>query len=178
MNNDSYLKAIKQTQEVKKLCNRRPKIDLGKIDPYTPPIECKPVLEYPNYRNPIFTAIFARKVKNNSNPSNEEKKIFLNSLKPTFQEKNNPDLIIAGNSNLLIPSIEYSFQFDEYKGRVTTFLLEDSKYNYLSVSKNDIAYGAGFLCLMSAISWIRLGFFPYHKVLNDALKMEKGEIKE
>ena len=169
---ESLTKAKNQIREVKNLVNLRNKVPLGSIDNVLPTLNNVGVNEwYPEYRNPVFTAIISKNVKieNEIKTDLNEVEQFLNENKPDFREKNNPDLILGNKNNGLRPFCEMFSENSPSQKRPTVFLLDDLKYNYQSVKHENLTFGLGFIHLLSALNWIKLGLMPYNSLLDDAM---------
>lgn len=170
----SLYTACKQVEKVKSLCAKRDPVKLGSWDPYVDsPIEY-PTPEGFSIRNPMYGVIFARNVRLRENSKND---LSPNDIDAIIQERipkiitdrsHAPDLIVAGNSNVVTPAISKkgSSFYVPFMSQVT---------NYGTRVVPGLAYGIGFTCLQFALDWIRLGKLPWDRILANALDIKRVE---
>ena len=170
----SLYTACKQVEKVKALCAKRAPMKLGTWDPYIEsPIEY-PAPEGFSIRNPMYGVIFARQVRHKANSkdnlSPEEIDAIIKERIPNILSKRSyaPDLIVAGDSNVVTPAIN--------KKGVSCFVPFMSQVaNYGTRVVPGLGYGIGFTCLQFALDWIKLGKLPWDKILADALDINRVE---
>jgi len=172
----SLFKAWAQVENVKRLCAQRDSLKIGSWNPY---LECP--VEFPlpkgfTIQNPMHGVIFARNI---SLKENSKKKLSPDEINAIIQRRipeiasiSNksywPDLIIAGDSIVVTPSI-----FEAGEMFFNPFVSNDTDYGTRVVP--GLAYGIGFTCLQFVLDWIRLGKLPFDRILADALDISRIE---
>jgi len=167
----SLQKAVKQVAEVKELCARRKPVELSSFDPYVKNlIEVNPSLEY-QIRNPMYGVILARQVRLEgkseimSNPDEVDVMIKEDLQNLVLNKYYAPDLIVAGNNNIVAPAAMRPDGLCTY----SQFFSEGKIFGSRIVP--DIAFGIGLVCFFFALDWIRLGTLPWAQVFSDALQL-------
>lgn len=167
----SLQKAVKQVAKVKELCARREPVELASFDPYVENLfKVNPSLEY-KIRNPMYGAVLARQVRLEgkseilSNPDEIDKLIKEDLQDLVLNRDYAPDLIIAGNHNIVVPALMRPDGLCTY----SQFFSEGKIFGSRIVP--DISFGIGLVCLFFALDWIRLGKFPWPQLFSDALQL-------
>ncbi len=172
----SLHKAFEQVKKVKNICTQRAPVDLIGYDPYVQnfPLRVEPSIEYKT-RNHMFGGIFARHVRRNesspilNDPSEIDKLIKGVIERHNFEKDFSPDLIVAGDSNVVVPAIKNSDQIV-----YAQFMSREKIYGTRTVEGR--AYGIGLLCLSFALDWIRLGKMPWDELIADAMALPLKDI--
>lgn len=171
LTDETFKTALNQIRKVKEFSQKRQKVSIESFDPYLKPIDRQENYNknYPQYRNPIYCGIIARK----TGFTHE----ILEKLEKDFEtkEKNklNPEIIVFNENRF------FQIGHDEEDGfQPTTFLLENFKFSYAhSLTDGNLAFGIFLMNLISAIDWVRLGAIDWPKVLNHYIdnKMHKKD---
>ena len=166
--------ACKQVEKVKTLCSKRAPVKLGTWDPYIEsPIEYPPPEGF-SIRNPMYGVVFARNVRHRANSkeklSPEDIDVIIKERIPDIVSNRScaPDLIIAGDSNVVTPAINK-------QGPSYYIPFMSQVANYATRVIPGLAYGIGFTCLQFALDWIKLGKLPWDRILADALDINRVE---
>lgn len=161
-------KAISQCSTVKALCSQRTKMQLYQNDPYLLETQRKipPIDWLPTYRNPVLGIIISRHVGYQAKKLTNEKEIhsLLHDI-PIEMNPNCPDLIVAGQHNLLCSAYNTGTEI-----KSTLFMLTEKKYGFDVLTRLNLAFGIGLAHLFAAMDWVRLGRMPWSDILNDAKK--------
>ena len=117
--------------------------------------------------NPVFGAIFALRVKGDKKQrevldSKETMKALVGSS--LGAQKPPPDLIIAGDSNLIIPCV----QTPENRPIMhSPFYVSGTTASLEVMPSKDLAFATGICILLYALDSIQLGRMPYENIIND-----------
>lgn len=122
--------------------------------------------DWPERLNPLFGAVFARRVKRDRN-SNQ----ILNAQGAMQElvgvslgnEKPPPDLIIAGESNLIVPCV----QMPQGPIMHSPFYVEGTTASLQVMPSRDLAFATGICILLYALDTIQLGRMPWEYIIND-----------
>jgi hypothetical protein len=155
--------AFKQCARVKKLIARRQKVHESASEYNT----YRNSESYPGYQNPPFAIVISRYVSFNGTKVTDRYEIaqLLNDayLEPSIY---NPDFVIAGPDNLLVPSLEINDQIYQ-----TLFLLaENSKAVSAAATRKGIAFGILMAELGYVLDWVTLGKMPWDEILINAIR--------
>ena len=123
---------------------------------------------WPRDLNPAFGAVFARQVKSGRKgatlgPSEATKALVgacMGNQKPP------PDLIVAGDSNLIIPCV------DTPQGPImhSPFYVQGTTASLQVMPCRDLAFAAGICILLYALDTQQLGSMPWANIINDSFK--------
>jgi hypothetical protein len=173
----SLNKAIEQVKAVKALCRERKRVPLTVLGSG---VNCglglsvKAPEGYPDYRNPFFTAIFARYVKRAKGKKqlSTTKEILEAVLKRkhvrNLEDEDLPDMMILGESVVALPAVKTS----DRHATVGTFLIPGKSFYHIS-DVDKTAFGVGFCALMAALDWIQLGAMPWSSIVGEALGLPR-----
>lgn len=166
----SLNKACNQVSNVKAL--PRKDIPLNSIDPYMVNMATKVTRpNWPNKLNPLFGVVFCHQVrlKTGDKILKDANSIYTALIGNIIDVPNFPDLIVAGNSNIILPFREY----DNAKTKTYHSPFHISKKTMPNVFKVDeIAFGIGMTDLMYALDTIRLGIIPWPKLIGEGLGLD------
>ncbi len=161
----SLNKAISQVENVKKL--KRYPVPLSQLQPYLEiKLPVKPAVNWPNIRNPLYSAIIARSVRMDES----KKKVKARKIEADWDKDIRSgcqlDLIIFGKDVVVLPTVGVDQDYG------TTII--DSPFFIPSVSTptasvvSDSAFGIGFTMMSWALDGISLGKMQFKPLLNDA----------
>jgi hypothetical protein len=162
--------ACEQVSRVKGLCDKRERVLPGQIGPYSNignglAVNLPP--DFPQILNPSFGVVFARNVRANANSARITTSTQIEELVTglQIQVQNPPDLIVLGDSLVIVPSLQDEDGNKQYR---SPFYIEGrSTYSLQVVDGN--AFGIGFASILAALDWIELGVLPWHRLIVDAL---------
>lgn len=180
--NGTYARACEQVATVKSLCDTREKMTPEHLTPYlsfgsvpaTPndlPISHRVLIRpgFPGHRNPVFGAVFARRVRvNGSRTETEDAELIhqhLSNFCPAFPHC--PDVIVAGRSNIMLPVVRTEDR------RAATFSSPFIVQNQSTVQPLKVpgyAFGTGIALLLYALDWIHLGKLPWNTMIADVVQ--------
>lgn len=172
-------KAIEQVKEVKKICSTRAKMGIDQFDPYINiNVKYEPYSDgYPNYRNPVFTAIISRYIEdeNNNTDYNSVKNFFIRSTKDLTLNKfpELPEMIVAGKDLCAFSCYKNGVSF-----KLTKFLLESKDYGITAFPVKGLSYGFAIANIAHSLDWIRLGKMPWTDLLNEIVQISKATIAD
>jgi hypothetical protein len=155
---DSSLQhAMTQVCKVKALCSQREEVAVGRSGKSG----------WPTIRNPIYGAVIARqaRLKRNSAVLRDAEVIRGHLVNAGLLPEFPPDLVVAGNRNLLLPVIRNPET--KRDSMPSPFLVEGSLMIPQKVP--EVGYGAGIFILLWALDWIRLGEMHWPAILNDCI---------
>jgi hypothetical protein len=157
----SQIKAVKQiTREKVPLTYINHQVNLDGLKISRPP-------DWPEYGNPLFTAIFSRGVRLKKNSPIVPVDEFLPELIKfsgifTFSGLTT-DLIIAGKDAIVIPAIQNSI--------ASPFFIEEK--SRLSVNKtNNTSFSIGIISMLYAFDYINLGAIHWPTILSEGLNLK------
>lgn len=168
---DSSLdKALIQAGNVKRLCEQRTPVPLSQLAQHINlgagfNISSRP--GWPSKRNPVYTAIISRRVRFSRDDSvieaPEQIDNFLvgRGLKVDLQ----PDLIVAGRSNVALPVVRGS---NGERNITSPFCLE-TETDFACRTVDGIAFGVALSHLLWALDNIELGSMPWSQILGNSL---------
>ncbi|MBN2789479.1 MAG: hypothetical protein JXR69_04775 [Candidatus Delongbacteria bacterium] len=161
LDDKTYKKALKQIRIAKKFFRNRDKVDEGTFNIYSKPLEqnVKYCPDYPNYRNPIYCGIIARKTEFDEDKIKEKVK----ELNKNDNENDNPDIILIDKNQYI--QIGYKKE-DKKEFAPTLFLLEEKNHCYEYENREKLAYGLFLISLITALDWIILGKMEWIDCLN------------
>lgn len=160
---NSLDKAWIQCQNIKKL--NRNKVKYSKYSVNNIPF-LKPLPYWPDYGNPIFTAIFSRGIRQKSNEDILATEIGQKKLSQkilSLPRISSPDLIIADYNLLYIPAVKSQIE--------SPFFMENHSHFSPQITK-DFSYGLGLSMMFYAFDNIRLGKIHWPKLIGDGLNLE------
>jgi hypothetical protein len=166
----SLLKASSQVSAVKKLCNQRDVRIEQEIHPYfrsNLPPSTRP--DWPPYLNPVFGAIFSLQVRNTpgSKLLSTQEALHLLNKSSLGNQAFYPDLIIAGESNLILPCVT---THDNNSIIHAPFYIPKITTSIKVFPSHEIAFATGICFLLYALDSIQLGRMPWEEIINDGLK--------
>lgn len=166
--------ACEQVSKVKALCATRKPVPPSQIGRYlkaTNGISANIPPEFPPIMNPSFGIVFSRKVRQKQNSeiceSGADVQKFLEGF--SFASDYPPDLIVLGDSLVVIPTLQATTQDKRYY-RSPFFIENQSIYCTKVVDK--LAFGIGLATILSALDYIQLGVLPWHRVIVNALGIQ------
>lgn len=159
---DTFNKGAAQVARVKQLVSQRQAVNLSQTDPYQPMPAKIGARTLPTRRNPIYGAVWCRRVEGNDNEQEKTVREALDSfqMKPELMPFS-PDFVLAGSRHFLRPAI-----LDDNKP--TLHWLEGQKMGYQVCTAPDVAFGAALAALAAATAFVLLGRMPWEDILNDA----------
>jgi len=164
---NSISKAWSQCQAVKKLIRedvKYSKYSINQIPFMTPPPN------WPKIGNPIFTAIFARGIREKSGSKIVDKSKLAHFLLSTkvqqLDQSNSPDLIIADLDVLFVPTIESSLE--------SPFFIP-SQSRLLPHVSDKLAYGIGLSLMFYAFDNIRLGKLHWPSIIGNGMNLKSND---
>jgi hypothetical protein len=168
----SLTRAIQQVRDVKTLCGLRAAVPLDQIADGVRLGESMNVetpVGWPRTRNPVYTAIMSRHVRLRSGqPHITDSATIKQHLMTLDLDVPLPDLIVAGGSNVVVPSYtDGNFQPISF----SPFYIVPGGGLTVCVATG-IAFGVAMAELLWALDYIHLGPMPWHAVVDSALLPE------
>jgi len=164
----SLLKAISQTAKVKELCNKRKPVPLTQINPSLNAANLNVTAPegFPPIRNPMYTMILARRVclLESSGVTNDSQAIAEAMLTCGITATVKPDLIVAGESNVMYPGIWRN----EKTVLLSPFLFGDG-VQLVGRITNGLSLGVALVHLLWALDLIELGKMSWSNILSEGL---------
>ncbi|MCL4262800.1 MAG: hypothetical protein KJ069_06275 [Anaerolineae bacterium] len=166
--------ACNQVGKVKELLSKREKLPPSQIVPnfvLSHDMKVTTPENFPDHRNPAFTAIFAKQVRRKKGESeiadaNQISSILKNTGMPASSHP--PDIIVLGQNVIVFPKVPTG-QGDG--ARVSSpFYVPDLSMYHISIV-DSIAFGIGLIAIMWATDWIQLGVMPWSNIIADALRL-------
>lgn len=161
-------KAIAQVEKVKRLCSIRKRVELGNVDGVvlesTNAVKIARPDGFPNHRNPVFCAIFARNVRDKKGGAPLEGMAVADALQALSAQGGSefsPDLFIFGRDTVALPS-----RATEGKAAYESPFRTVDANQYSIVVRPGLAFAVGLISLMYALDWIRLGTMKWRAVLS------------
>jgi hypothetical protein len=161
----SLLKACKQVSSAKQL-GRKPR-EAKHIHPYFDSnVSFGNRSDWPERLNPLFGAVFARRVKrdkSNNQTLNAQEAMTELVGASLGNQRPFPDLIIAGEDNLIIPCVQTP------QGPImhTPFYVEGTTASIQVMPSRDLAFSTGICILLYALDTIQLGRMPWEYIIRD-----------
>lgn len=162
----SLQKSLQQISQVKKI--ERLQVPLTQITTQTSikSYNANRPIYWPNYRNPLYTAIISRQVRLKENSPVLNHEIFFpefeKHLKSHLTNENAPDLIITGRDVLAIPAVGTQIESPFFIPNVSKLASFESKGQ---------AFGLGIINMMYAFDHIMLGNIHWPTILADGLNL-------
>ncbi len=161
----NFEKALEQVSNFKKLPRKERKIlsidhhiNLGDF------FETVHRPKWPNIANPVFTAIISRNIQMPKQMNDIDLiRFVLNNMNKFLDINKYPDMVISGNDFIFIPEITD----DEQNQNDSPFVSDQNKLKGYYISNN--SFGIGIINVLYAIDNIRLGEFPYSKIIYNRL---------
>ena len=171
----SLVKACSQVSAIKRI-QREPRFP-GSMNPYfKTDVSLGERPDWPPIMNPIFGAILARQVKENRQgrilePAETTRTLVgacLGNSKPP------PDMIVAGDSNLIIPCVSTE------QGPImhSPFYVEGATASLEVMQSKDLAFASGICILLYALDTIQLSRMPWETVINDGFRQGRFDCHE
>ena len=162
------LKASSQVATVKLVCEKREPRLREFVHPYFKSnITHGDLPDWPKILNPVFGAIFALRVKENKKlPEILDPKETMKALVGASigAQKPPPDLIIAGDSNLIIPCVQTP---EGHPIMHSPFYIQGTTASLQVMPSKDLAFATGICILLYALDTIQLGRMPWEYIIND-----------
>lgn len=163
----SLLKACSQVAAVKRICETR----APRLSEYTHPYFKSDISygerpDWPKVLNPVLGAIFALRVKEDKKQHEVlDSKTTMKALVGASlgAQKPPPDLIVAGDSNLIIPCV----QTPEGPIMHSPFYVPGTTASLQVMPSKDLAFATGICILLYALDTIQLGRMPWEYIIND-----------
>jgi hypothetical protein len=171
--NQSLLKACSQVSEVKRVCGQREKRIEQDILPYfrsnfTP--SQRP--DWPPILNPVFGAVFSLQVSATPRSkllnAQEATELLVNSC--IGNQSPFPDLIIAGEGNLVLPCVNTPANKPIIHA---PFFVPNTTASLQVMPTHDIAFATGICFMLYALDSIQLGRMPWEELINDGFTRNK-----
>jgi hypothetical protein len=177
----SLSRAKHQAARVRELCATRAPMEIGMFTPYDKAVVGIPHVPrgFHTIRNPFFTAIFARRVR--------EKKGAEVLVDPEHIDRishaipyglGEPDLIILGEHNLIAPAMPPAGE-DPRVARngylASPFYVEGQSIKCTS-RVDGLAYGVGLAWLLYALDVIQLGAMNWTRIIGNALGFDTPKV--
>jgi hypothetical protein len=161
--------ALKQVAAVKALANgRQEMLRLRKI-----PVPGLGVIEpspqgWPQRLNPFYAAIFSRHIKISKDSKDLSDPEAVNRAllehNPEASNRANPDLIVAGRSNVLLPAFHKSDGIKEIR---SPFMVDDA--HLATIAAPNLAFGVALAHLLWALDNIQLGQMEWGAIVGNGL---------
>ncbi len=171
----SFAKAIEQVGDVKALCATREPVSRRALNRYATLGEgFKQEIDsdWPEVRNPMFTAIFARFVRLREGHSRIDSSAVIHELEANQQDipspfDNSPDLVVLGSDVSLLPIV--SREDPETQEYVSPFLVSGAKLVPFSCQETSFAIA---LCdILYALDNIELGRLEWSEIIGEVVTM-------
>ena len=167
---ESLSKACAQVSAAKALVGRRSPVDHKNLGPYMKlPLQLSitPADYYPSIQNPFYAMIVSRQVRAERSGSvlDGSDLIVEHLSKEKITTPERPDLIVLGNSVVILPIIEGNRSEAPY---ASPFFIKNLSGYHIAKSSG-VGFGIGVLSLLSALDWINLGVIPWKDIIGDAL---------
>lgn len=164
----SLIKACSQVSEVKRICETRESRSPEFNHPYFKSnISYSERPDWPKDLNPIFGAVFALRIKEKKGQKevlNSESAMRVLVGACLGAQKPPSDLIIAGDSNLIIPCV----QSPEGKPIMhSPFYVPSVTATVQVMPSKNLAFATGICILLYALDTIQLGRMPWEHIIND-----------
>jgi hypothetical protein len=163
----SLQKALNQIIDVKKL-PRDPRMP-EQIHPYfSSNVSMGERKDWPKNLNPIFGMIFARYVKNKKGDSDVIKSDEVSPLLVGYNFGNiryAPDLVVAGDSNIIAPSITVNGNHEFH----SPFSIKDVTDELRIFQSEKLAFAISICILLYALDTMALGIMPWPEIIYDGL---------
>jgi hypothetical protein len=163
----SLLKACSQVAAVKRIY-REPRLPENLHPYFKSDVSYGERPDWPPVLNSMFGAVFARQVKRKKKgkilePAEATKALVGACL---GDQKPPPDLIIAGDSNLIIPCVQTS------QGPImhSPFYVESTTASLEVMPSKDLAFATGICILLYALDTLQLGRMPWEEIINDGFR--------
>lgn len=167
----SLQKALHQVSDVKRLCGIRPSVPLTQVAPHTviPAATVESHSLWPDHRNPVYAEILARNVRITTDAQicTDPSRITQELLSVPLETVIAPDLIVAGQDNLLLPAIQNT---KTGSGDISSPFHIPTRSHFSPVRVMGNGFGVGLACLLWALDWIQLGEMPWPAILKDCLR--------
>lgn len=167
----SLKKACEQVAAAKELMRLRTPTSPKQLKPYISlqnGLSIKMPPEFPGILNPPFGMVLARQVRiaPNGDIVSDPTRIDEALQKFTLPDREPPDLISLGTSNVCVPALT-----DEANKPIlrSPFYIEGRSKLVSTIVDNKCAFSVALMSLMEALDWIVLGVLPWHKIIVDAL---------
>lgn len=164
----SLQKACKQVGDVKRLY-REPRLP-EQVHPYfNSNVSMGDRPDWPKNLNPIFGMIFARNIKSKKT---DKLNLSCDGVVPAMRGYNfgkvnyAPDLIVAGDSNVLAPSVTTNGHPKFH----SPFCVEGVTNELRNFKSNGIAYAISMCILLYALDTMQLGRMPWPEIIYDGLR--------
>lgn len=163
----SLLKACSQVAAVKRI-RREPRFPENLHPYFKSNVSYGKRPDWPPTLNPIFGAVFARQVKRERRGEVLEAAEATKALVGAClgDQKPPPDLIIAGDSNLIIPCVQTP------NGPImhSPFYVEGTTASLEVMPSKELAFATGICILLYALDTLQLGRMPWEVIINDSFK--------
>ncbi len=165
---DSSLnRAINQAMRVKELCSERPQVSLQTLsNGLTLRDEVKNDLGWPSIRNPMFTAVFSRRIRKDGKIIENENDIQDHIDLEIPIGPHGADLIVAGRNDIIIPVVKNPL-ID--KNILSGFYIHGQS-QYKAQKSPGLALAVGLCCLLWAIDWVQLQRMPLLRIIANAIE--------
>jgi hypothetical protein len=166
----SFIHTISQVEAVKTLCNQRDPVPLSALarGVELQGFELKQCDGYPDIRNPMYTAIISRRVREKKDgksitDSAEIAHVF--ATRDSIKCLAPPDIVVAGASNILLPYTPVGLE----EKRINSPFIMSQGGHLTSLKTDKLAFALGICHLLWALDHIHLGSMPWPEVMKDAL---------
>ena len=163
----SLVKACSQVSEVKRICENREPRSTEDISPYfKSSISYGERPDWPQVLNPVFGAVFALRVKDKKRGEVLSSEATMKALVGASLGAQKPplDLIVAGDSNLIIPCVKTP------EGQLimhSPFYVQGTTASLQVMPSKNLAFATGICILLYALDTIQLGRMPWEYIIND-----------
>ncbi len=178
LDENSFVKAVKQVQDVKELCSQREPVSILQFDPHVADHRALPLtlLTWPKYRNPVFGMILSRYSagadgKSQTTNSSDVDTFLRTQLDCMKKHPHLPDLIVAGPDNFLSPA----HCKEDGENVPSLHYIHEVTTGYQVIERTGVGFGAALAQLAGAIDWARLGRMPWIRIVNDSRHPESEE---
>ena len=126
---------------------------------------------WPEKRNQVYTAVIARYIRRTRKDyhltDSAAIETELGSRGTVTTNFPPPDLVIAGSSNLVLPSVLHEHGKNSIQ---SPFMISDGG-SLASIRADGLAFGVGLCHLLWAMDYIALGTLPWTAIMQDALNL-------
>lgn len=124
--------------------------------------------DWPPTLNPLFGVVVARQLKLEASgqvlEASQATKVLVGA--PVGSQTGAPDLVIAGDSNLIVPCVQTP------SGPIihSPFYIQGTTASLQVMPCKGLAFAAGICMLLYALDTLRLGRMPWEVIINDAFR--------
>lgn len=163
----SLIKACSQVSAVKRICeNREPRLAEHIYPYFKSSMSYGERPDWPRVINPVLGAVFALRVKDKKRGEILSSEATMKALVGASLGTQKPpiDLIVAGDSNLIIPCVQSP---EGNPIMHSPFYIQATTASLQVMPSKDLAFATGICILLYALDTIQLGRMPWEYIIND-----------